>query len=126
MLVNPVVMLLAATAAFAGCRAAGINPHLEPMLLACGICLVASEAAIVPALLNRKPLAALVQATFLGTVIHLGFTGILGLVTLFALDPGTSFVYWLLGMYWLTLLTTSAVFIKLVRTKPDATAAVST
>src|SRR5438477_9481186 len=104
MLVNPVVVLVAAAAGFVACRALGADPHAGAMLLACGICLLAAESAMVPALLNRNTTtAALVQGTFLGTVLHLAVAGILGLAAILVLKPGAGFVYWLLALYWLTL-----------------------
>ena len=116
-LVNPLIVLISAAAGVAACSAAGVNPHVREMLLACAICIFASEAALVPAFLNRRPIAALIQGTFLGTVMHLALVAILGLVAMLVLKPGNAFVYWLLAIYWLTLVATSAVFIKMVRTK---------
>lgn len=116
-LVNPIVLIVVTAAGYAACRGAGFNPHANELLLASGICLFASEAALVPAILNRSHIAALIQSIFLGTIIHLGFILLPGIAIVFATKLGTAFVYWLLAMYWVTLLTTSAVFIRMVRAK---------
>jgi len=128
MLINPVVVVVAAATGIAVCRAAGTNPHIPEMLVASGICLLAAALATIPIL--RQPAdathAALFQSAFLGSVIHLALAIAFAAVILFWRKPGSAFIYWLLAMYWLTLTGLCAVFVKRMRVpaKPLGTATI--
>ena len=116
MLLNPLIVLVSAAIGFAVCRAAGINPHAPQMLIASGVCMFAAEMGMIPVLRQRnRSAAALFQAAFLGSVIHLGLAAVLAVIIIMGLKPGTSFVYWLLAMYWLTLAGLCMLFVKSIR-----------
>jgi len=128
MLINPVLVVLAAATGVAVCRGAGANPHIPEMLVASGICLAATALAMIP--IQKLPAdanhAALFQAAFLGSVIHMGLCIALGAVILFWRKPGSAFIYWLLAMYWLTLIGLCVTFVKRLRVpaKPMGTATI--
>ena len=116
MLINPILLVIATAVAFAITRALRWHPNLAPMLIAAAIGLVASEIALLPTLLRpRKNPADEFQQAFLGTVLHLGLAAVLGAVAVFVLKPGDSFVYWLLGLYWITLIGLCVVFVGILR-----------
>lgn len=124
--IHPVLLLLAAAAGFAVCKLAGIDPYVRAMLLAAGVAVIASEVAVVPFVLNHDPSpAAVFQQSFLGTILHLSLCAGAGIAVMFILKPGAPFVYWLLAMYWVTLVGLCTVFIRALRatsTKPAQTA----
>jgi hypothetical protein len=116
MLLNPLIVLVSAAIGFAVCRAAGINPHPPQMLIASGVCMFAAEMGMIPLLRQRnQSAAALFQAAFLGSVIHLALAAVLAVVVILGLKPGNSFVFWLLAMYWLTLASLCVLFVKTIR-----------
>jgi drug/metabolite transporter (DMT)-like permease len=119
LLINPVVIALAAALGVGVCFALGINPHFREMSMAVGICMVSSELAILPVLLNEKLLRAHIsQAALLGTIVHLMLATMMAAIILLWLRPPLAFVYWLLALYWLTLIAISAVFVKILRQTP--------
>jgi hypothetical protein len=125
MLINPVMVIASAAVGVGVCRAASVNPHVPEMLVACGICLLAAAMGMIP--IARQPkeasAAALFQSAFLGSVLHLAGAVAFAALVLFWRKPGTPFIYWLLVMYWLTLIGLCAVFVKRLRTpaKPVGT-----
>jgi hypothetical protein len=116
MLINPVLLLLAMTIVLVAGRAMGLNPHSLPIFVAGGIALLASEAALVPALLSRHaaPAEGFLRA-FFGTVLHLALAVVLAAVAIFTLKLGGSFVFWLLGAYWITLTGLCVTFVRMLR-----------
>jgi hypothetical protein len=119
MLVNPVVVVVFAAIGIAACRGAGTDPHLGQMILAAGICLLSSEFGILPVLFNGTLLRAHpAQAALLGTVVHLLMATTLSAIVFVWLRPPPAFLYWLLGMYWLTLGSLAIMFVKIVRRSP--------
>jgi hypothetical protein len=123
MLVIPVSIALAAACGFAGCTALHLKPHVAEMLLAASACLIASEFALVPIILTRgatQPTVA--QAGLIGTVIHLFGCSILGgaLILFQPLQIDGSVVYWLLGLYWVTLIVLSTGFVRILKAAPIA------
>ena len=125
MVINPVILILAAAAGLVACRIAGVDPHVRAMLMAAGVCGIASEVSVLPFALNVDPSAAAVfQQSFLGTVLHLALCAAAGVAVVFLAAPGAAFVYWLLAMYWVTLIGLCSVFIGALRktSKPAPTA----
>ena len=117
LLLNPAVVTLAAVSGAIVCRALGVDPHPKQLLMAACVCLLAAEAGVVPLVRQRKSDPALLfQAGFAGTVLHLAMAVLLGATALFWLKPGSAFVYWLLVMYWTTLLTLCVLIVKRLRT----------
>ena len=106
LVVNPVLVVLAAAAGVAACRAGHVSPHFGEMMLASGICLAAAELAVLPALLHAHDSDAgtLTRSALAGTVVHLGVVLILAVGVMMALRPPLAFVLWLLALYWVTLI----------------------
>jgi len=127
-LINPALVVLAAATGIFVCRAVGANPHIPEMLIAGGICLLSAALAMIPIL--RQPAhathAGLFQSAFLGSVIHLALCIALAAIILFWRKPGSAFIYWLLAMYWLTLIGLCTAFVKRLRVaaKPLGTATI--
>ena len=127
LLINPLIVFGSAAVGFVACRLAHLNPHVPQMLIASGICLFAAEMGLLPLLRHRNaPPATTFQAAFIGSVLHLGVTAVLAIVVMLSLKPGTSFVFWLLAMYWLTLIGLCTLFVKKLRTpvRPMGTASI--
>ena len=126
MLIHPVVLAVAALVALVVGRASGLNPNPVSILAAAGIVVVATELALLPVVLNKskKPADVFFKA-FIGTVLHLGLSVILGAVGILGFKLGSVFVYWLLGAYWITLIGLCMVFVRLLRS-PDQSAKLST
>lgn len=116
LLLNPAVVLFASVLGAIICRLLGIDPHAREMVMAAGVCLLAAETGVIPLVWQRtaQP-AVLFQAGFAGTVLHLAMAALLGAATLFCLKPGPAFVYWLLAMYWVTLIALCVVIVKRLR-----------
>jgi len=116
MLINPIMLALATAIAVVTAKVLGLNPHLSSILIAAAIGLVAAEVALLPIVLSvSKNPAEIFQRAFAGTVLHLLAAVILGAVAVFGLKLGGSFVFWLLGSYWITLSGLCIVFIRLFR-----------
>ena len=115
LLVNPVVVALAAAMNIVVCRLVGADPHLRPMLAAAGICLLAAELGILPAALGSRAPVDLMRATLAGSAIHLLVAVAMGALVILVLRPGTPFIFWLLAMYWITLITLCVVFVRFMR-----------
>ena len=118
----PVVVALAGAIAFATIRATGHDPHIREMIAAAVACLLAGELAATPMLSARQASqAAVAQAALIGTVVHLFVCVVIaGVVILGHLPLGQSFVYWLLGLYWATLIALVVAFAKAVQSAPTA------
>ena len=115
-IVNPVLIIVAGAAGVGVSHVAGFNPHFHELLLASIATLLASEIALVPHFLksDNTP-ASSFQAAFLGTMIHLGLSLILGAGIVLMLKPATAFIWWLMPMYWVTLIGICTIFIRSMR-----------
>ena len=116
LLVIPVAVVAVAGSGAAICSVLGFNAHLADLLLASTICLVAGVAGSVPVSLtvSNSP-AAVFQSAFLGTIVHLALSVVLCGVAIFGLKRGGPFIFWAIGMYWVTLLALCAVFVRRLR-----------
>jgi hypothetical protein len=120
----PVILVVAVAVGFAACRMVGVEPHAREMIAAAVACLIAGELAVAPLILTRgADQSAVAQAVLLGTGIHL-FASV-GFAAIVILGPGhfglaQSFIYWLLGLYWVTLIALVVGFAKAVRGAPTA------
>ena len=122
-IIPPVLVIATAVFGVVACRVLGVDPHLRTLLGASAVCLAVAELSIVPSLLTTEtgPAAAF-QAAFLGTVIHLGLVAAAAGAVVFTLKPDTSFVYWVLLMYWVTLIGLCVGFIRSVRSSAQSAA----
>src|SRR5581483_5060681 len=86
------------------------------------VCLFPGELAGAPLLLNRGvDQATMAQSALVGTVIHLFVCiAVAAVVLLGHLPLGPSFVYWLLVLYWVTLIALVIGFAQAVRSAPTA------
>src|SRR4051794_1192510 len=124
LLLVPIVLIIAFTAAAGICRAAGIDPHVKDLLAATLTCIVAGELAAVPLVLTRGgSQASVVQAALVGSVVHLFVCiAVAGIIVMARLGAGPAFLYWLLGLYWVTLVALLTAFVKAIRTAQVAQA----
>jgi len=118
-LVNPVLIAVTVTAAVACCRLGGIDPHGREAALAAGIALVASIVAGVVLTLGRlqpPTPAGPTVSSLLAMVTHLGATLLLSVVVVMTAGVATvPFAYWVLGLFWATLLGLAGVCVRTVR-----------
>src|SRR5438552_990484 len=118
----PVVVAIAVAVGFAIVRATGHDAHVRELLAAAVTCLLAGELAATPLLSARGAnQAGVAQAALIGTVVHLFVCVVVAAVVVLGHLPlGQSFVYWLLGLYWVTLIALVIAFAKAVRSAPIA------
>ncbi len=118
----PILLAIAVAVGFAICRTVGIESHAREMIAAALTCLIAGELAGMPLMLTRgADQAAVAQAALVGTVVHMFVSiGVAGVVILGHIGLGQSFIYWLLGLYWVTLIALVIAFAKAVRSAPAA------
>ena len=118
----PIVLVLAVAIGFLTLHSTGHDAHAKEMLAAAVTCLIAGEVATAPMLLTRHASQATVsQAALVGTVVHLFISiAIAAVVILGHLPLGQSYLYWLLGLYWATLIALVVGFVKAVRAAPVA------
>lgn len=124
LLIIPVLIVLCLAGGYVLTQAfVSKTPPLREMIAAALICLIASEAAMIPVIRMRgASQAAIAQAALVGTVIHLfvscGLGGGVIITKAFGLSP--SFVYWLVGLYWVTLVVVVVGLIGAVKQAPIA------
>lgn len=122
----PIAIAVAIGAGYAICGAMNVNPHVREMLFAVGICLIASIGAMIPIVLTRGATqASVAQAALVGTMIHLfaccGIGG--GLIITKAFGLANAFAYWLLALYWTTLVVVVIGLVGAVKAAPVGTVA---
>jgi hypothetical protein len=105
-------------------RSAGFDPHVREMRAAALTVFAAAELAFVPLMLTRGGnQASVAQAALVGTGIHLFVSIVVAAVLILGhLGLGDSYLYWLLGLYWVTLIALVVAFAKAVRSAPVAPA----
>ncbi len=121
MLPITLALALVATVGWAICVAVGVNIHAREMLTAAGTCWIAGAVAIIPLIIARGGAqAAIAQAALVATVLHLFVC--LVIAAAFILVPairlGQAYVYWLLPMYWVTLVVLVIMLVRTVRAAP--------
>src|SRR5690349_566359 len=106
LLLIPLVVIVVAAGAVALCSGIGAQTQTKAVVLAAVSCLAAGELAIVPLVLSKGGNQATIsQAALLGTIIHLFVSiAIAGIVIFAKLGAGQTYLYWLAGFYWITLL----------------------
>src|SRR5690348_7090302 len=97
------------------------------MAVAAGVCLVAALVGCVPMLLTRGATQpAVAQAGLIGTLLHLLTCTVIGgglLIIMRPLRLEAAYVFWLLGLYWLTLIVVATGYVSAVKHAPPAPAA---
>ena len=118
----PITLAIAIAVGFAVCRMMGFDPHTKEMIAAGLACLVAGELAGVPLVLARgENQAGIAQAALVGTVVHMFVSIAVAAVVVFAhLGLAGTFLYWLMAMYFATLIALVIAFTNAVRTAPIA------
>jgi hypothetical protein len=112
---------LTAAAGYFACGLLRVPFHQREMLVAASVAAVAGAVAVVPMLLTRgASQPAVAQAGLVSTVLHLFVSAALGggalLVKSLSLDP--AYVYWLLAMYWTTLIVLVILLAGAVKSAP--------
>jgi hypothetical protein len=123
-LVIPAVIAAVLAMGSVVCIGLGWDPHWREMLFAATTCLVAGELALIPMRLTRGATQiAVSQAALVATMIHLfASTGLGGsLILMKSLEIGSAFVYWLLALYWTTLIALVVILVREVKHAPSTT-----
>jgi hypothetical protein len=119
LVVIPIVMAMAAVAAWAGLRGLkGHNAPLKELLTAAGITTLAAELSMLPMVLTRGAgQAAVSQAGLLGTVVHLflSITMAGGAYMMHLVGVRGMFLYLLMAMYWVSLVLVVTASVRAVR-----------
>lgn len=109
-------LLGTAAVALIGLRAVGVDAHTRLMLMAAGVCLLASVMGMVPLLLTGGAgSVAVSQAGLAGLAIHMLAAAAGGGALYILLHPSVAFLYWLLGFYWATLVVVAIAGVKAVK-----------
>lgn len=117
LLVNPLFVLGVAVAGIVVCRLIGADWHPRDLLAAAGVGLTAAEAAVAVAVSRRGADTAQTAMTALvALALQLLLSIALAAGAMFTHRVGQAFVWWMLAMFWVTLLGVSAVLVRLVRT----------
>ena len=113
----PLMIVITAAGGWVICRALGIDPRARDMTIAGAICLLAGAASVVPLVLTRgASQVAVVQASLVGTMIHLFGMVALALAVVSLRLAGTgSFLYWLMAFYFATLPALVAALVPMIR-----------
>ena len=100
----PMVLVIIAAAARGLCQAMHVDPHVQAMILATIVNVVAAEVALLPLLFTRgASQLAVVQSGLISTVIQMFVAAALSGVALYAFRVGPPFVYWVIPQYWVAL-----------------------
>jgi hypothetical protein len=119
LIASPIVVVVVAALGIVLCKAIGVDPGYRELVLAGAIALAATVLATVPLILTRgaSPFA-VSQAALVGTVVHLLTAIGAGAMVYLQLKPGPAFLYWLTGLYWVSLLTVVVCSVQAVRSAP--------
>jgi hypothetical protein len=125
LLIIPIAIVAALGAGYAMCAASHRDPHIREMLFAAGTCLIASVLASAPMILTRgASQPAVAQAGLVATMLHLfGCAALVGgpMVFFKSLQLDAALVYWVLPLYWLTLIVLVIAIVKAIKSAPVAT-----
>lgn len=124
LLLIPIFLAVACAIGVIACHVMGIDPHLKELIAAMITCLIAGGGATVPMLLARHADQGVVsQAALVGTIVQLfASIGIASVAVMGHVPLGPAFLYWLLGLYWITLIGLVIAFIRCVRSAPPMSA----
>lgn len=120
LLAVPLVVVGIGLLSWLTCAAAGWVLPVREMLVGGGIGIISGELAMVPLMLSRHgSQAAVSQAGLAGTVVQL-LTGIgMTAVAIMGRFPlGSSFIYWLLLFFWVTLMVVVMAYVRAVKAAP--------
>jgi hypothetical protein len=124
MLKIPLFVLVAACLGSALCMVLKIPVHNFELIVSAGIAVVAAELALVPMFFMRHGnQAAVAQGALVGTMVHLfGFAIATAIIFLgkFPVHPALS--YWLMAMYFATLIALVLELVRQVKAAPVASA----
>jgi hypothetical protein len=116
LLINPVLIFGVSVIGAAICRLNGADWHPRELFVASGVGLIAAELAVIVAVSRRGADTAETAITaLLALGLQLLLSLILGAVAMFTHQVGMAFVWWMMVMFWVTLLGVSAVLVRLVR-----------
>jgi hypothetical protein len=124
-LIIPIVMAIAAAAAFGLLHAMHWNPHAGDVITAAVVCMISGTAALAPAFSKRRGgITPLFQAGLMGTVLHLLVTlACAAVIMLGKLSADRRvFLYLILVFYWVSLVTLVRILARLFREEMNLTA----
>lgn len=107
------------------CAGLGAPVHPSEMLAAVGTCLIGSAVAMIPLVVARSATQpAMAQAALVATVLHLFVCLVIAaaFIVVPAIRLGQEYVYWLLPMYWVSLIVLVMMLVRAVRAAPHAPA----
>lgn len=123
-----ILLLIALTAAvgYAVCSAMGWDPHRRELCFAAGACIVASIAGFIPLVLTRGAKQdAVTQGALVGTMVHMfACVAAAAVVLLQKLGKDSSFIYWLLSFYGVSLTGIVACYVRAIRKAPPTESSV--
>jgi|SRR5688572_23610319 len=121
----PLALLAVILGGVALCAAMGWTAHAREMTIAAVSSGVACIVALGPVSLARRAgQAAVAQAGLLGTLVHLlGHVGVAAFVILARPRLHSSFIWWLMPFYWVTLAAVAGVLVRQIRQAPVNAAA---
>ena len=113
------ILVLVTAAAAIGvtvCETAGLPLRTLDASMAAGVGLVAAIVGLLPLHFrtDRTPVA-LFQSAWIGSILHMALAATLGIATICLRKLTTSFVIWLLLMYWITLIGLCLAFVNTLR-----------
>jgi len=126
LLAVPLGMVLVVGGAWMVYAAGGWRLPVREIGVAAGVCLISGELALIPLLLSRHgSQAGVTQAALVGTVVQLLAGVALSAVAILGKFPlGSSFIYWLMALYWATLGIVVMVYVRAVKAAPAASSAI--
>ncbi len=116
---NPLCLAIAAGLAMGVCGALHVDPQPRAMLAAALINILAAELAAVPLAMSAGAgQATIVQAGLMGTVIQLFAAAALSGIVLWISRQGAPFVFWVLPLYWISLIVTVWQIVRAIKLAP--------
>jgi hypothetical protein len=124
LLFAPLAVVVVAAGGLALCAATGRDANIPAMINAAGTCLIATALAAVPLVLARRATQyALTQAGLVATMLHLFVAAGAAAAMMLAGRMTTAYTYWLIPLYFATLIPLVAATVRAIRHAPPATKA---
>jgi hypothetical protein len=116
LLLNPLLIVGAAIAGAGACRIARVPVRAVDLAAAAAVSLIAAEAAVIVAGRRRGgEIGPRATTALIALVLQMLLSIVLAASVAFSHQVGPTFVWWMLVMFWVTLLGVSAVLVRLVR-----------
>jgi hypothetical protein len=116
LLINPLLVLGVAAVGAVSCRWTGADWHGRELAVAAAVSLLAAEAAVTMiALQHGASTVHLVQTSLMALGLHLLLSLVLAAAAMLSGRVGPAFAWWMLAMFWATLLGVCAVLVRAIR-----------